>query len=277
MIFFLSALGLPISVKAKLSGRSRSSFYYKPKKPEKDRVLKDRITSVLNANPYYGHRRVGKALGVNHKRAYRVMRRFGIQSKSKRGRRRKNQYSAGKTTLPNLIKDMPIVVPNHVWAGDFTHFQFQRRTYYLATVMDACTREVIGWHIATNHSVELVAEALRMAIGKRCKAALIFHSDHGSEYISETYVSTLKRFGITPSNSQKGKPWQNGIQESFYHRFKQELGDLRRFSRIDKLIEALGHQFRYYNTTRIHSTLKMPPRAFYEQKMKEVEAQKTAN
>lgn len=277
MMLFLSAQGLPTSVKARLSGRSRSSFYYKPKKPEKDRVLKDHIVRILDANPYYGHRRIGRALGVNHKRTYRVMRRFDIRSKSRCGRRRKNQYSASKSSLPNLLKEMKIERPDQVWVGDFTHFTWERRTYYLATVMDACTREVIGWHIATNHSVELVAEALRMAIGKRCKAALIFHSDHGSEYISETYVSTLKQFGITPSNSQKGKPWQNGIQESFYHRFKQELGDLHRFTGIDKLIEAISHQFRYYNTVRIHSTLKMPPRAFYERKMKEIKERETAN
>lgn len=277
MIYFLSAKGLPIYVKARLSGRSRSTFYYKPKKPKKDQALLERIITVHKENPYYGYRSIAIALKVNHKVAHRLMKRHGIRSKYAHRRRGKNQYSALKTSLPNLLKDMEIRLPNHVWAGDFTHLHFQHRTFYLATVIDVYTREVVGWHIATHHSVELVAEALRMAIGKRCKTPLVFHSDHGSEYISETYVAKLIKHGIAPSHSHKGKPWQNGIQESFFNRFKRELGDLRRFTGIDTLIEGLGRQFAFYNTKRIHSALKMPPSAFYARSMQELERQQTGN
>lgn len=265
MLYFLPAKGLPISVKAKLSGRSRSSFYYVPKKPKKDALVLDLIRPVLAENPYYGYKRIAMHLNMNHKRVYRVMRRAGLSSKAIRRKRSKNQYSVRKISLPNHIKDMMIETPNCVWAGDFTHITYQRREYYIATVMDLYTRQVIGWHIATHHSVELVNEALRMAVCKRVKSPLFFHSDHGSEYLSENFLEKLQASNITASNSQKGKPWQNGIQESFYHRLKQELGNVNRFPTIDRFIEALGLHFRAYNEKRIHSKLKKTPDAFYAQ------------
>lgn len=274
MFLFISASGLPVSVKARLSGRSRSSFYYKRKQPTKDEQFLEQVEMIHKKNPFYGYKRVAGVLGVSHKRTYRLMRMHGICAKSSRKRRSKNQYSVGKSSLPNHLKDMTIAHPNQAWAGDFTHFTWKRYTYYLATVMDVCTREIVGWHVASNHSVELVNEALKMALGKRSKAPIIFHSDHGSEYISDEYVSKLKEHGITPSNSAKGKPWQNGFVESFNGRFKEELGDPNRFPVFEKLFQALCSQFTTYNTQRIHSKLKMPPSAFYRLKMEELEGHK---
>jgi putative transposase len=271
MFLFFSANGLPISVKARLSGRSRSSFYYKRKQPTKDKHFLEQVEGIHKRNPFYGYKRIAGELGVSHKRAYRMMRLHAICAKSSRKRRSKNQYSIGKASLPNHLKDMTIARPNQAWAGDFTHFTWKRYTYYLATVMDIYTREIVGWHVASNHSVELVKEALKMALGKRSKTPIIFHSDHGSEYISDEYVSKLKEHGITPSNSAKGKPWQNGFVESFNGRFKEELGDPNRFPVFEKLFQALCSQFTIYNTQRIHSKLKMPPSVFYHQKMVELE------
>lgn len=270
MILFIAAKGLPTSVKAHLSGRSRASFYYKHKMPAKNLALKARIEPVLAAHPYYGPKSIADELGINHKCVARIMKLFNLRSRARRRRCSKNQYTMSKTSLPNLIKDMKIENPNLVWAGDFTEFRYQRRIYYLATVMDVYTREIIGWHIATNHSVDLVMEALQMAIGKRNKTPLFFHSDHGSEYISEAYVSKLKEHGITPSNSGKGKPWQNGMVESFNGRLKEEFGDPRRFRFFEHFFEGLGLHFHDYNTKRIHSRLRMSPRAFYERRMREL-------
>jgi putative transposase len=281
MIVFLPALGLPIAVQARLSRRSRSSFYYKRKKPEKDERLRHLIEPIHQAFPYYGPKTIAleirrsKGIRINHKCVYRIMRRYGMYSIYKPTKRKKNQYSQGKMSYPNLIKHLTIERPNHVWAGDFTELRFQRRTYYLATVMDLYTREIIGWHIATNHSAELVAEALRMAIVKRTNVPLVFHSDHGSEYISEAYTDKLKEHGIVPSHSGKGMPWQNGRKESFYNRFKREFGDPKRFWIFERFFEALAKQFHFYNTRRIHSALKMPPRDFYDLKMKEIQAKET--
>ena len=88
----------------------------------------------------YGYKQIAGQLHVSHKRAYRVMRLYGIRAKTTRRCRAKNQYNTSKSSLPNLMKDMQINHPNQAWAGDFTHFTFKRRTYYLATIMDICTR-----------------------------------------------------------------------------------------------------------------------------------------
>lgn len=269
--FFLNAQGLPIAVQARLSGKSRSYFYYQRKQPKKDELFWDRVYPVHKAHPYYGYKTIARQLGVSHKRVYRIMRMHGVRAKTSRRRRAKNQYSAGKASLPNHLKDMTISQANQAWAGDFTHFTWKRRTYYLATVMDLYTRQIIGWHVAPSHTVELVLEALKMAVGRRSKAPEIFHSDHGSEYIGEEYVSKLRELGITPSNSAKGKPWQNGCVESFNYRFKEEFEDPNRFDVFERLFQGLCSQFTGYNSERIHSALKMSPDAFHAKKMQELE------
>jgi len=268
--YFLSAEGLPTAVKARLSGRSRSSFYYNRKQPKKDELFLEQVRSIYDANPYAGYKTIATMLGVSHKRTYRIMRLHGIRAKSSRRKRAKNQYTSTKTSLPNHVKDLKIERPDQVWAGDFTHFIWRRRTYYLAVIMDLCTRQIVGWHVASHHSSELVLEALSMALGKRSHAPTIFHSDHGSEYIGEEYVSALKRHGITPSNSAKGKPWQNGQVESFNYRFKEEFEDPNRFSGFDLVFRELCRKFKVYNSDRIHSALRMSPDAFYDKKMREL-------
>lgn len=130
---YLSAHDLPIAVQARLSGRSRSSFYYKPKQPEKDAKLLIRIRFAHETNPFYGCKRLAHELDVNHKRVYRLMRLHGIRAKSSRKKRGKNQYSSSKISLPNVLKDLALTKPNQVWAGDFTHFAWKHRTLYLAT------------------------------------------------------------------------------------------------------------------------------------------------
>lgn len=280
-LIFLSAHGLPISVQARLSGMPRSLFYYKPKMPERNRKLVDIILPVHLAWPYYGakaiadHLKTKHHIRINHKCVARIMKRYGIRSLRKRRKHRANQYNSTNLSHPNRMKEIDVQAPDRVWAGDFTHITFQRRPLYLATVLDAFTRQVLGWHIATNHTAELVIEALRMAIGKRAKKVpLLFHSDHGSEYISEAFLTKLKEHGITPSNSAKGKPWQNGVQESFYRTFKEEFGNPNRFTDFADLLEALGQHFKRYNGDRVHRKLRMPPDMFYERAVADQERYK---
>src|SRR5215207_7466338 len=152
MTYFVAASGLPIAVKARLSGRSRSSFYYKPKKPSKDERLRQIVEPIHKANPRYGPKVIAYELRlrgqvVNHKCVARIMKQYQMDVVGRPRKRQKNQYSLNKTSFPNLIKDMEIMKPNYVWAGDFTELRWKRRTYYLATVMDIYTREIIGWHI----------------------------------------------------------------------------------------------------------------------------------
>ena len=113
----------------------------------------------------------------------------------------------------------------------------------------------------TNHSVDLVTQALLHAISQK-QMPRIIHSDQGSEYASRDYTNLIQSLDIQLSMSHKSSPWENGYQESFYSQFKLELGDPNRFKCLGQLSTAVCQQIYYYNHLRIHSSLKMPPSAY---------------
>ena len=243
---------------------SASSLYYKPKLPAKDLELKQQIEAVLCEHKAYGYRRIAIALNVNHKRVYRIMRLFGIKTKKlkKKPRFKKSKFAINSSK--NLILDLVINNPNQVWVSDFTYLSYKNRFLYLATILDAFTREVIAWNISSRHNKELITTTLLDAINKRNSSPQIFHSDQGSEYRSYDLINILKSKNIKSSMSKKASPWQNGKQESFYQKFKFELEDFNSYPDQGEFIEAIALQIYYYNHKRIHSALKMPPAAFYE-------------
>jgi putative transposase len=251
---------------AKKLGVSRSSLYYRPKKPPEDEEDKAKIVAVMDEHPAYGHRRIGIALAWNHKKANRLMRKFRLKPKLRRGFRLVKSGDLGRpeTRVENILKVLCPIRPNIVWAGDFTYFWFRGRFWYVATVIDVHTREILGWHLANHHTTALIVEAFKDAARRTGTAPKYFHSDQGSEYVSGAYESLLAGHGTVASHSRKSSPWQNGFQESFYSNFKLELGDVRRFAHAGELVEAVGQQIAYYNNRRIHSALKMPPILFRE-------------
>lgn len=249
---------------AKKLGVSRSSLYYKPKKPPEDEELKSKIVAVMNEHPAYGHRRISIELQVNKKAIVRVMRKSGLKPRLRRGFRHVKPDDLGRpeTRVINILKLLCPLRPNVVWAGDFTYFWFMDRFWYLATVIDVRTREIVGWHVANHHTTALIIEAFQDAVRRTKFAPTWFHSDQGSEYVSGGYESLLREHGTIPSQSRKGSPWQNGYQESFYANFKLELGDIKRCFHVGELIEAIHQQIDYYNNRRIHLALKMSPMKF---------------
>ncbi len=243
---------------------SRNSLYYKPKLPAKDLILKQQIEAVLIEHKSYGHRRIALALGINKKRVLRVMKLFNIKPKKSRKKPRFKKSKFPKNSAKNLILDMAINQPNQVWVSDFTYLSYQNKFMYLATILDAFTREAIAWNISSRHNKELVIDALLSAINKREKLPQIFHSDQGSEYRSDDLSDILQSMNIKASMSKKSSPWQNGRQESFYQKLKFELEDFNSYQSQGELIEAIAIQIYYYNNKRIHLALKMPPAAFYQ-------------
>jgi transposase InsO family protein len=242
---------------------SRSSLYYIPKQPLKDAKLRDAILNTLNEHPAYGHRRIAIDLGTGKNRVNRVMIKFGIRP---RVRHRKVVYGRTRSAsaVVNRTRGISPIAPNVIWSGDFTYLHFHGRVIYLATVIDRFTREVIGWQIGLHHTAQLVIDVLEEALRKRETHPYIFHSDQGSEYTSHVCSEWMVNHKILPSHSPKGKPWNNGHQESFFDKFKLEFGKASRHETIDLLVEAIGRYIYYYNTKRIHSALKMPPRRFYD-------------
>lgn len=252
-------------------GVSRSTLYYKPKQPPRDEEDKTKILAVMEDHPAYGHRRIATALQINHKKAGRLMNKFGLKPKIRRGFRltKPDDLNRPETPVQNILKVLCPRGPNIVWAGDFTYLWFEDRFWYVATVIDIFTREIVGWHIANHHTTALIMEAWGDAMRRMNVAPTYFHSDQGSEYVSGAYESLLATQGTLPSHSRKSSPWQNGFQESFYNNFKLELGNVNRFDHVGELVEAIHRQIRYYNTARIHSALKMPPVVYrYAQQQK---------
>lgn len=249
---------------AKKLGVSRGMLYYKHKMPTNDEVLREQIERVLQDNPSYGHKRIALELKLNKKRVLRVMKKFHLMPTRRRSRRftKPDDLDKPEARYINLIENLCPIRPNIVWVGDFTHIRFQDNWVYLATVMDIYSREIIGWHLATNHQKELIIEAFLDAVDRRRTVPVYFHSDQGSEYESDEYLSLLENQGIIISMSRKSSPWENGYQESFYSHFKLDLGPTNHYQDLGELIEKIAQTIHYYNNQRIHTKLKTAPVKF---------------
>jgi len=192
------------------------------------------------------------------------MKQYGIKPYKRKARwRKRRDERRDPQPYPNLIKGICPLVPGIVLVGDFTHLTHLGKIIYVATYMDLCTREIVGLHISNRHTKEIVLEALLDAIKTLGKLPKIVHTDQGSEYCSEENIQFLSSFGIRISMSKKASPWENGYQESFYNNFKTDLGlEFDRFETLGELIEGIHQTIYYYNTQRIHTTLKMSPEQF---------------
>jgi putative transposase len=250
---------------AKKLGVSRSSLYYRPKRPKEDEQLKERILAVQTEHPAYGHKRLAMALELNKKRILRVMKKFGIRPRILRGKPvKRDDLGNMPTKVPNLAKTLCPIRANVLYAGDFTYIPWDNGFVYVATVLDVFTREIVGWHIGLHHTTALITEAFLDAVRRTGTAPHIFHSDQGSEYVSGSYELLLEAHGTKASQSKKSSPWENGFQESYYNNFKLEFGSAARFKDLGELVEAVHRQIYYYNTRRIHTALKMPPATYRE-------------
>jgi len=243
---------------AKELGLPRSTLYYKRKLPSKDLILVERIRETLHLHPSYGYRRVATHLKINHKRALRVMKEFGVKPYRRRVHKPQRKTTDLLAGYPNLIKNCFPSSPGDIWISDFTYIPYRGRFIYLAVVEDLFSRKVVGSHISKSHDTPLVSAALFDALTYH-KAPKIIHSDQGVEYRSKAYTELAKRFSISISMSKKASPWENGYQESFFSQFKVDLGDPHRFETLPELVEYIQLRVYIYNHYRIHTSLKMSP------------------
>lgn len=257
-------------------GLNRNGLYYVSRKQVADDQLAARIAVVLEEHKHYGYRRVALELTLGKERVRRVMRLYDLHPEPSPHQRHFKQRSGARPAPANVLKDESIVAirPNQVWACDFTYLHCLGRWYYLSTVLDVFSREVVGWGMSIHHDTQLVLSALYDALSKQ-ETPLILHFDRGSEYLSGQHLDLLERLEIRPSASAPGSPWQNGFQERFYGSFKTELGSLKAIQSEGELFECIAVTLNYYNTKRIHTKLKTNPRQFrrnYEQVTREKQA-----
>jgi putative transposase len=248
------------SARARALGIARSTLYYAKKKEVSDWQMKCRIEEVLRDFPSYGYRRVALELKENKKKVQRVMRLFGIKAYRRRGRKWKKARKQA-VVYPNLLMQTIPSYEGQIWVADFTHLYWRDKDMRVATTMDVFTREIVGIAIGTKGGTVLVTQALCAALLHHPRPQ-IFHSDNGVEYNAHTFLALLEEVGMAVSRSKPGCPWENGYQESFYGKFKTDLGDPNRFTTLGELVAEIYRTIYTYNTVRIHSALRMAPRQF---------------
>jgi len=253
--------------------------YYRFLKPVAEKAeemkLRDAIQKQAVAMPAYGYRRITAALQgagweVNHKRVLRLMRADNLLCLRKRAFVRTTDSDHDLRIYPNLTRELKPSGLNQLWVADITYIRLLLEFVYLAVILDAFSRRVIGWALGHTLEAKLALAALQMAIGRgRVARGLVHHSDRGVQYASKDYVDLLTEHDILISMSRRGNPYDNAQAESFIKTLKYEevyrneylgFADARRC--IGKFIESV------YNENRLHSALGyLPPAEFERQQL----------
>jgi len=276
---------LTVGRMVELAELSRAGFYrfLKPSKtaPDKDMDLRDAIQRIALEWPSYGRPRITAQLRhqgwtVNPKRVQRLLREDNLLCIRKRNFVVTTNSNHGLRIYPNLAAEMVLTGVNQLWRADITYIRLQEEFVYLAVILDACSRKVIGWALADHLEATLALEALDMALAARKPApdSLIHHSDRGVQYASNAYVERLESHGVAISMSRPANPYDNAKAESFMKTLKAEevngkiyldLSDAER--QIAAFIETV------YNAKRLHSALGYKPPQEFEAEHKGAEGQ----
>jgi len=266
---------LPISRLCSALGLSRAEYYRHSTSTtggEQDVDLRQAIQTIAADMPAYGYRRITAQLarmGIvsNHKRVLKLMRKDGLLCLAKTAFVNTTQSQHSFTIYPNLVPSLSIDRPDQLWVADITYLHLRREVFYLAVLLDAFSRRVIGWHMDSNLAAQLAVTALRMALAQRTVTPnLVHHSDRGTQYASDAYVNLLKEQGIRISMSRTGNPYDNAKAERFIKTLKYEEIYLNDYDDLAEARFRIGDFLdEVYNHKRLHSKLGYVPPAEFEQ------------
>ena len=215
----------------RLTELSRATFYRLPphkQRPDPDLELRDAIQRIAVEFPSYGRPRITAELQrrgwvINPKKVYRILREDNLLCLRRRKFVLTTDSGHGLRVYPNLVRETVLSGLDQLWVADITYIRLVWEFVYLAVILDAYSRRVVGWALEDTLEGKLTIAALRMALDQRRPAAgLVHHSDRGVQYAANGYVELLKQHGITPSMSRKANPYDNAKAESFMKTLKYE-------------------------------------------------------
>jgi transposase InsO family protein len=270
------ATPLPLERLCELTKVSRAGFYRwrnAPPAADTDMDLRDEIQRIAVEFNFYGWRRMHRELQdrgwvVNHKRVRRIMREDNLLClRRKRFLVQTTNSKHNRPVYPNLAAELTLTNIDQLWVADITYIRLESEFVYLAVILDAYSRRVIGWALERTLEDELTIAALHMALQTRVPApGLVHHSDRGSQYASHDYTALLKEHGIQISMSRKGNPYDNSKCESFMKTLKYEEVHQQEYRDLEEARASIGHFVtKIYNQKRLHSALEYVSPAKFEE------------
>ncbi len=265
---------LSIERMCQLAGVSRAGFYrsLQERAPvEEDMEVRSVIQQIsVEHRRRYGYRRISAELRrrgmlVNHKRVLRIIREDNLLAVQPRAFVMTTDSDHEFEVYLNLASRMKLTGVNQLWVADITYIRLKKEFVYLAVILDAFSRKVVGWALDRTLASRLPIAALDQAIAERqSPPGLVHHSDRGVQYASEDYVRVLRKHQMIPSMSRPANPYDNASCESFMKTLKREeiyANDYRDLEHLLGNVEAFIEQ--YYNRCRLHSALGYrPPEEF---------------
>jgi putative transposase len=270
----------PVSQLARVLGVARAGYYAWACRPPSDRDRSDallgeqirqihaRSRGTYGAPRIHAELRLGLAIHVSRKRVARLMREYGLQGVHRRRRGGLTRRDAAATPAPDLVQRRFVPPgPDQLWVADITQQHTDQGWLYLAVILDAFSRRVVGWSMTDHLRTELVLDALEMAISQRQPPpGLICHSDHGCQYTSFAYGRRLHASGLIASMGTVGDALDNAVAESFFATLECELLDRHPWPTRAGLRTAIFDFIEvFYNRQRRHSTLDYASPINYEQ------------
>lgn len=256
-----------IAVLSRFIGVSRSCYYDWLNSPKTDRekeneMLTEQLKELFEeSRKTYGSRRLKRKLAekdfhVSRRRIIRLMRNAGLFCKTKKRFKATTNSKHNKPIAPNLLnRQFTVSQPDRYYVGDITYIATQEGWLYLAVVIDLFSRQIVGWSMDERMKAKLVNDALLMAIWKRKPTdGLIWHTDRGSQYASDSHRKILSDHNMIQSMSRKGNCWDNAVSESFFHSLKTELTHHCQFKTREEAQQAIFEYIEvFYNRERLHS------------------------
>lgn len=270
----------PVSRLARVLGVARAGYYAFTSRPASPRTLADqaltdqiqeihaRSRGTYGAPRVHAELRLGLDIRVGRKRVARLMRVAGLQGCHRRRGRGLTRRDPQATSAPDLVeRDFTPPAPDRLWVADITQQRTGQGWLYLAVVLDAFSRRIVGWSMAEHLRTELVLDALDMATAQRQPAVgLVHHTDHGCQYTSLAFGRRLQQAGLVASMGTVGDALDNAVAESFFATLECELLDRYDWPTRQALRTAVFDFIEvFYNRQRRHSTLDYHTPADYEQ------------